>query len=117
MLLLPYAILAPVIPIEMKDRHIDQILTGVVFSTFSLGWLIVPSLVTKHMLGRCGRRGTTQIGSLLLSLSIFFYGLELYIKSKGLFVGLVILTRLLEGVGATMALTAFVALLPKIFPV
>lgn len=100
----------------MKDRHIDQLLTGVVFSTFSLGWLLVPSLVTKHMLGRCGRRGTTQLGSFLLSVSILLYGLEFSIKSKGLFVLLMIITRLLEGVGATMALTAFVALLPKIFP-
>ena len=100
----------------MKNKHINQVLTGVVFSTFSLGWLLIPSLVNKYMLAKCGRRTTTQIGSLLLASSILLYGLEFYISSDVLFVVLMILTRLLEGIGATMSLTAFVALLPKLFP-
>ncbi len=52
----------------------------------------------------------------MLSLSIMSYGIESLISSDGGFVALTVLTRVMEGVGATMALTAFISLLPKVYP-
>lgn len=68
-------ILAPILPLEIKRRGIDQTFTGVILSAYSFGLLIVPPFVTKVCFKHCERRMLAQLGGLILSISLLCYGL------------------------------------------
>ena len=84
----------------------------------SIGPLVCPYFVTENLYPRLGRRMTTLIGLIGMSLSLLLYGLGYFIPDpqKGLFIVCGIFTRLLEGGGLAIAQTAMVSLISKLFP-
>ena len=66
---LQYAVLTPILPLEIKRRAIPQIATGIILSCYSLPFLVLPPFIQKYVLPRVGRRRTFQRGVLLLSVA------------------------------------------------
>ena len=114
---LPYSLPAPLIPLELQRRHISQVFTGLIMGSFSLGYLIGPLLATAFLFPSCGRKGTAQLSLALLSLSLFSYGLAVFIpdKFRFLFALVCLLLRALEGMANAVCLTAIVSLISNLY--
>lgn len=108
-------LLAAILPLEVKRRHISQTITGVIMSAFCF---FVPAFTVEKLFPKLGRRGSVQTGTLLLSVTVLIYGLEYYIPDdqRFLFSATSILARFFEGVGCAIARTSIASLINKLYP-
>lgn len=111
-------LLAAILPLEVKRRHISQTITGVIMSAFCFAWFFVPAFTVEKLFPKLGRRGSVQTGTLLLSVTVLIYGLEYYIPDdqRFLFSATSILARFFEGVGCAIARTSIASLINKLYP-
>ena len=115
---LQFSLLAPILPLEMKRRHISQNFTGLIMGCMCLGYFICPFYVTETLIPKYGRRKTSLFGFLLMSSALLLYGLGYFVPDnhKALFVVYSMITRLIEGVGISTTFTAIVSLVTYLFP-
>ena len=116
--MLQFSLLAPILPLEIKRRAISQNYTGLIMGSVCVGYLLCPQSVTEALFPRLGRRRTALLGFMLMSFSLLFYGLGVFIpdERRTLFVVFSLLTRLLEGLGISTTVTSIVSLTLKLFP-
>ena len=115
---LQFSFLAPILPLEIKRRQISQIYTGFIMSAICVGYIVCPYFITEICYPRLGRRGTTLLGFMIMSASLFLYGVAYFIpdSQKEVFIICSILTRLMEGSGLGAAATSMVSLIVRLFP-
>lgn len=51
---LQFSLLAPIIPLEVKRRHISQIFTGLIMGCLCIGYFFSPCLTTEVLIPRLG---------------------------------------------------------------
>lgn len=116
--IMQYGLPAPIIPAEMKRRHISQTLIGVAFASFSFGLMIGSVVPTDRLYFQYGRRRATQCGILLLSLALLLYALCYFIPDEYslLFLIASIFSRIMEGFSVGITFSALLSLLSLIYP-
>ena len=110
--------LAPILPLEMKRRHISQTAIGVVVGSFSAGVMIGSIVPTDQLYSYLGRRKTTQGVLIILALAIFLYAIAYYIPDhqQAFFFISSFITRVLEGLATGLLEKAFFSLIILNFP-
>ena len=85
---------------------------------FSVGFLLIPPLMTARLYKSCGRRGAAQLGLVVLSLGLLFYSVAYFIPDsfQFLFAFASALARVLEGLGSGGSVTAFISLISQTYP-
>ncbi len=102
---MPYAIIAPLLPLEILKRGLPQILTGLVFSAYGFSQLIAPTLAIRFLLPHVRHTRLALYSQALLGVSLFAYGIAQLFPSNALFVGLSFLARFCQGMAASVELT------------
>ena len=82
----------PFLPTMLTHEKLDFFYNGPIIACFSLPYIFSPSLLANHLLPSLGRVNTFLLGSLLLGLSTFLFGVLDIIPSKPAFVIAAILT-------------------------
>ena len=115
LIIMTQSILAPVLPLEVLRRDIDQLVTGLILGFFSAGWITIPFLLPK-LYPRCGRRALAHYGVLLTIGAVLIYAFAYFIpdSAKFLFSLISCTARLVEGIGASMSMTATASLVTLI---
>ena len=118
LLMMQLTMLAAILPLEVKRRHLSQTVTRLIMSSFCFAWFFVPTLTINKLFPLFGRKSSARLGTLLLSLAVFLYGVEYFVPDdrRFLFPFLSFITRFLEGTGCAMARTSLTSLVAKIFP-
>ena len=111
LIIMTQSILAPVLPLEVLRRNIDQRVTGLILGFFSAGWVTIP-FVLPSLYPRCGRCALAHYGVLLTIGAVLIYAFAYFIPDSAKFhFSLVSCTaRLVEGIGAAMSMTATASL-------
>lgn len=113
-----FSFLAPILPLEIRRRHISQTYIGFILGVMCLGYIVCLYFVTELAYSTLGRRGTSLLGFFIMSVALLLYGLAYFVpdQHKSLFKFCSLFTRFFEGVGLGIASPATVALIAKLFP-
>ena len=116
--MLQFSLLAPILPLEIKRRHIPQAFTGLIMASVCVGYLLCPQCITSVFFPRFGRRKSALIGFIIMSSALLLYGLGYFIPDshKRLYVAYSIITRLIEGIGFASTVTSLASLITQLFP-
>lgn len=113
-----YSLPAPVLPLEMKRRHITQTSTGVAMASYSVGFIFGSIFPTDKLYSWLGRRKTSQCGIFFLSVALFLYAIAYCIPDDEplFFYVACIITRIFEGFCIGLALTGLFSLFILSYP-
>lgn len=103
-----YSLIIPIIPFFTGELHISSTMTGFLFSSYAVASLIATPFFGK-LTDQVGRRIPILIGLVLLAVSTFLFAFSHSI-------GLLIISRMTQGIAAGAAWTAALAYLVDLFP-
>lgn len=110
-----FSIIAPFLPIEVENKHIDSSWMGYIFSIYSVAVVIGSPLVEK-MVPILGRRNIVQLGMLLMGTSFIIFGQLDQCESKETFLALALLNRFLQGFASSQIQTTMYSISTNFFP-
>ena len=108
----PFAVLAPLLPLELQGHAMGEFLQGSLLSLSSLPWLLLPPFLISWLAPRAGLLRATQIATFLLFLSVVAYAFAHAWPSPLA----TLMARLLHAVGSSAALTGYLAFLSDLDP-
>ena len=110
-----YGLAAPFLPTLLEDLDIAETLTGLIFSAYAIASMIM-SLFVGKIIDRAGHRCIITLGALLMSTSIFCFGLVHRLSDKLAIVLLFLLLRCGQGIASGMINTSAFAYAAEAYP-
>jgi len=110
-----YAIIAPFLPTEFKEKGVDQSWVGFIFSAYSVAFIICSPIVGK-LQNYMGRRNLVAVGMMLMGQSFVGFGLISYIKYQPVFIVLSLVARLMQGAASSLIQTTMYSIGTNFFP-
>jgi len=110
-----YAIIAPFLPFEFKQKGIDQTWIGYIFSIYSVAVIICSPIVGK-MISIIGRRNLIVFGVCLMGCSFIVFGIISNLEDKNAFITLALLNRFLQGFASSLIQTTMYSISTNFFP-
>lgn len=96
-----YSVIAPFMPIEIVKKGVDESVMGWIIGVFSLA-LILMAPVMGWIIERVGRRNPIIFGSFLLGVSFEMFAIIHYIEEKTMFVTLLFIFRIIQGIATVL---------------
>ena len=60
--------LAAILPLEVKRRHLSQTVAGIIMGSFCFAWFFIPTFTIEKLFPLFGRKGSARLGTLVLAL-------------------------------------------------
>ena len=93
-----YSLVAPFIPLQLRDKGWGVFVSGMVFAAPSLTWFVGSAIIGKVM-GKVGRRNMIMYGILMLAVQNALYAMtEWFPPNNYWYVAAILIIRLLEGI-------------------
>ena len=103
-----YAVIAPFLPIEYKEKGISDSVMGCIFAVYSVAVVLWSPYVSSSLIYKASKR--TIIGSSMAMMGVCFalFGLTDMIKSNNILIACVFVNRFFQGMcSATMQTTCY----------
>lgn len=92
-IVLHQAVLAPILPLEFKQRRLSPTVTGLVLASQAVAWLFTPPCLPACLFPCFGRRRTTHFGMFIVASALTLYGFLSYITDSSTFAGSTAIAR------------------------
>lgn len=108
-----YSLLAPLYPMEAKERGVNTTMLGIIFASFGLSNFVF-TILTPNLIKKKGKKYLLYLSLILEGISTIFFGLINYISYKLIFIIISFILRFIQGISSAIIQTLLYSIVASV---
>ncbi len=97
-------------------RGLSPLFNSAIFAIYAFSYISLSNLTASYFIPKLGRVLTFTLGAIMLVCAIYIFGFLYYVNNNQAFITITLITRLVQGCGASIILVTGFSILAAVYP-